>query len=282
MRIGRCSGKMHSFLRKKCPTFWQLLNRRAQLNLPSGLIEFISDTDAIVGREHLRSADDRIKKLIAKASARAVGDAYRRDLSGVRSPKALSEILCEITLVESLAGISSGIPVLRPRNAAGTACDVKIAVEGTDVYAEIKRFADDFPGTCGFAERRAVEKSPTCAKMPNLRRPRSMDLYSKLKSVHRQFPLGNVNTLFIFHPSVGNTLTYIQQALYGDAPHLSGSNDRLARGDGLFALSEWEQISACILCRINDGTVSVPRIWSNPRAAYPVPEFVCEKIRACE
>lgn len=274
--------KMHSFIANKCPSFWDLLNGRAQLNPPLGLIEFISDADGMVGREHLKLADARIRELIAKASARAVGDAYRRDLSGVQSPTALSEILCEITLAESLAGISSSIPILRPRNASGTSCDVKIAVEGIDIYAEIKRFADNFAGNCSRRESRAIEKSPTCAKIPELRRPRSMDLYSKLKSVHRQFPIGSLNALFIFHPSVGNTSLYMQQALFGDASHSTESIDGLTCDDGLFALTEWEQISACILCRIDDGTVYIPRIWPNPRAAHRIPPVVCEKIRACQ
>src|ERR1700730_7204861 len=134
-----------SLLRKNYPHIWQLLNRRAKLNPPSGLTGFISGDEATVGRRHLRLADRRIQKLITKISAKVVGDAYRRDLSRVQNQDALAEILCEITLVDSLGGISSGCPVLRPRTTAGTACDVKIVVDGNDIYCEIKRFADDFP-----------------------------------------------------------------------------------------------------------------------------------------
>lgn len=230
--------RMPSVLQDLCPSIWQLLSSRAKLNPPSGLTSFVSGADARMGRMLLRSADRRIQNLIAKTSLKTVGDAYRRDLSGVQTIGALAEILCEMTLVDSVGSMSSICPTLRPQSGLGTACDFRIVVDGNAIYGEVKRFADDFPSWT-HERRRSIQKSPPHIQKPQAKRPRSMDLYSKLTDVHKQFPVGTLNVLFVFHPSLGSTPTYMQQALLGDASLSGESLGGPLCDDSLFSLSEW-------------------------------------------
>ena len=151
---------------------------------------------------------------------------------------------------------------------------MKVAVEGNDLYGETKRFADTWEG-----RKRSIEKSPSGSAKPDAVRPRSMDLCAKLKCVYRQFPKDSLNILFLFHPSLWNTPTYIRQVLFGDASRLDELGDSLLSSDGLFALSEWREISACALCRVNcDGTMSIGKIWRNPNTDVVLPVSVGERL----
>jgi hypothetical protein len=108
-----------------------------------------------------------------------------------------------------------------------------------------------------------------------------MDLFSKLKDTHRQFPRSTLNVLFLFHPSVWNTPLYLKQALFGDASAFDDSSQPSLHDDGLYSLVEWQEISACAYSRVNsDGSLSIVKIWKNPKAKASLPENVSIKLAA--
>jgi hypothetical protein len=268
----RC--RMIHFMKKNCPRVWALLNQKAKHNPPRGIEELVSGRWGAEGRRQLQLADARISALIAKTSEKIVGDAYRRDLSGVGTEHQLAELLCEITVVDALGGISDTQPILRPDTGAGKQCDVKVVVGGCDVYGEVKRLADAWKGGV-----RSIAKSAPSSKPSNAARPRAMDLFSKLKEVHAQFPRNTLNIVFLLHPSVWNSPVYIRQALFGDASGFDKSSELALQDDGLFALHEWRTISACAHSRVNtDGTLSIVQLWKNPKASVALPENVRESI----
>jgi hypothetical protein len=212
--------------------------------------------------------------LIAKTSETIVGDAYRRDFSGVDTENKLAELLCEITLADALGGISGTPPVLRPRTRNVKRCDVMVVVEGSELYGEAKRLADPWQGGA-----RSIAKSPPDAKPRDVDRPRAMDLSGKLKDAHEQFPRGGLNVLFLFHPSAWNTPVYIRQALFGDASAFDETTQPNLHADGLYALPEWQEISACAYSRVNpDGVFSVVQIWRNPSANAPLPDTIAQRL----
>jgi hypothetical protein len=255
---------------------WALLNQHAKANLPNGIKEFLSGKWAAEGRKQLKLANRTISSLIARTSEKVVGDTYRRDLSGVDTESQLAELLCEITLVEALASISSDTPVLRPKAEAGKECDVKVVVEGTDLFGESKRLADTWKGGV-----RSIAKVSRESRRPDANRPRSMDLFDKLKNVHMQFPRNTLNVLFLFHPSVWNTPVYIKQSLFGDAAGFDDSTHPSTYQDGLYALPKWQKISACVHSRVNDdGPFSVVQIWKNPNANVCLVDSLAEKLQS--
>jgi hypothetical protein len=266
------------FIKRTCPHVWSLLNQGARLQPTKGMEDYVSGIDGAVGRRQLELADSRIANLIAKTSQPIVGDAYRRDLSRIGTTDKLAELLCEIALVDALGSISDAKPILRPKTETKKHCDVKIVVDGDDLYGEVKRLADRW-------ERglRSMVKSGSDAKPDAARRPRSMDIYDKLKAVYTQFPQGTLNVLFLLHPGVWNSQVYIQQALFGDASGIGRGSDELpVNDDGLFARSGWEEISACAYSQVNpdDGSVSVVHIWRNPKANVPLADHVRERLGA--
>jgi len=268
----RC--RMIRFLKKKCPHVWAILNQHAKRNPPAGLQEFLSGTWGAEGQRQLELADNRLSSLITRTSERTVVDTYRRDLSGVDTENKVAELLCEITLVDALGGISNAPPVLRPKTETGKECDVKVVVERSDLFGESKRLADTWEGGV-----RSIAKSPPESKPPDTARPRAMDLFSKLKDVHKQFPRGTLNVLFLFHPSVWNTPVYIKQALFVDASGFDDSSQPSLHDDGLYALSDWQEISACAYSRVNnDSTFSIVQIWKNPRANVVFPDTLVERL----
>lgn len=266
--------RISCFLKRKCPRLWALLNQRARRNPPKGIREFLSGELASEGQRHLRLADARVSNLIAKTSETIVGDAYRRDFSGVDTENQLAELLCEITLADAVGGISSIPPVLRPMTRNANQCDVMVIIEGRELYGEAKRLADSWLGGA-----RSIAKLPPGAKPRDVDRPRAMDLSSKLKEAHEQFPRGGLNVLFLFHPSVWNTPVYIRQALFGDAAGFDETTQPNLHDDGLYALPEWQEISACAYSCVNqDGTFSVVQIWRNPRANAPLPDTIAQRL----
>jgi hypothetical protein len=223
-------------------------------------------------------ADARILSLIVRTSEKTVGDTYRSHLSGVDTESQLAELLCEISLIDALGSVSSIPPVLRPGTEIDTECDVKVVIDGHILFGESKRLAD--PGIDG---TRSIAKSPSKSKPPGAARPRAMDLFSKLKDVPRQFPNGALNVLFLFHPSFGETQMYIQQALFGDTSAFEKLDDLSLRDDGLFALTDWQKVSACAQARVNvDGKISIVQIWKNPNANISVPDSVSNRLKIIE
>jgi len=212
--------------------------------------------------------------LVTRTSPVAVGDTYRRDFSGANTENKVAELLCEITLVDAIGGVSPVAPVFRPATPIGTECDFKVVVNGYDLYGESKRFEDAWTGG-----KRSIEKSPPGSTMPRAKRPRAMDLYSKLREVPRQFPMNTLNVLFLFQPSLGNAPVYIRQALYGDASWSNELDNVVLHDDGLYALSDWRAISACAHCQVKcDGSLFIGKIWRNPMAKVPVPNIVSDRL----
>jgi len=260
------------FVRNECPKIWSVLNRKAKANLPQGSKGFLSGENTETGQFWLRNVEVAISHLFERLSKKEVGDCYRRDLSSVDTENKLAELLCEITLAAELSTLSSQKPVLRPKNNVGKSCDVKVNLAGTDIYGEFKRLED--PGPRG---KRSIAKSPVGQKPSNTHRPRSMDIYSKLKDVHHQFPQGTVNIVFLFHPSYCDSERIIHQALYGGAFFAAGSK---LQNDGLFTIKEWTNISGCAYTQIEleDGTLSIRKFWKNPRARTPITKDVKTKL----
>ena len=264
------------FLKTSCPTVWALLNQHAKAKLPNGIKQFLGGKLAAEGRKQLKLADGIFSSLITRTSEKMVGDTYRRDLSGVATESQLAELLCEITLVEALASISSDAPVLRPKAGTGKECDVKVVIEGTDLFGESKRLADSWKGGV-----RSIAKVSRESRRPDANRPRAMDLFDKLKNVHKQFPRSTLNVLFLFHPSVWNTPVYIKQSLFGDAAGFDHLTHPSTYEDGLYALPEWQKVSACAHSRVkDDGAFSVVQIWKNPNANVCLADSLDEKLRS--
>jgi hypothetical protein len=96
-------------------------------------------------------------------------------------------------------------------------CDGCFEVAGSTVYLEAKRYEDPWPSLTGSTPRSIAEKPED--KAVGATRPRSMVLFSKLRaeSIPDKFPVGTVNLLFLFHPSLGETQRYVQSALYGES-----------------------------------------------------------------
>lgn len=264
----------YEFVRTHCPRIWALLNEKAKRRLPKGIEDFVSGEWSADGRTQLQSADARVAALITKTSEATVGDAYRRDFSGVGSEHKLAELLCELTLVAAIAGVSDSQPVFRPATRNGKHCDAKVVLAGRDVYGEVKRLADAWEGGV-----RSIAKTLHGPKPALASRPRAMDLFSKLEDVPSQFPHSSINILFLFHPSIWNSPVYIKQALFGDASGFDESPNPQVNDDGLFRLSEWREVTACAHSRVNeDGSLSIVQVWRNPNANAVLPEDVLQRI----
>jgi len=271
------SGDPQNFIRTQCPNLWSMLNRKAQSDLPQGLKEYLSGQNAIIGDRNLVVMNTQIGYLFQRLPEKEVRDHYRRDLSAVDSEHKLAELLCEITLTAALSRLSAQKPAIRPKNHSGKSCDVGVVITDIYVYGDSKRFLDPWPE--GKQPKRSIAKSRDWSKPPDGARPRSMDIYSKLKDCYLQFPESTMNIIFLFHPSGGDSVCYIRAALFGDAAFFEDGSEIQVGGDGLFAIKEWSNISACAYTRIQNGTVSIAAIWQNPKAAVPVPDGVIAKLK---
>lgn len=280
MRATSLAGSManeadcRAYLSANCPNVWSLLNQGARKCLPPGLVEYLSPPNAAIGKSWLAVADKHIELLVGACGLRIVGDAYRRDLSGVATERQLAELLCEIMLCSEAAKLSSTV-CLRPDSGKGTACDVSFQLSGVIVFGEAKRYEDNWPPTDEEPAKpimRSLVKAPLGAKPQESARPRSMDLRSKLQNVPCQFPDGTLNLLFIFHSSLGESPEYIQQTLFGEHTVFLKSDQVALEEDGLFASEEWRAVSGCCLSKVlPGGELICPVIWENPRALVPIP-----------
>jgi hypothetical protein len=270
------------FLQFQTPTIWSLLNSKAQSTLPPGIADFIGAGEPEVieeGKAGLVTAERHLDALISLCGKADVLASYRRDLSGISTTTQLAELLCEMTLCASLARLSSHKPQLRPRSGRGTSCDVAIQLAGHTVYCEAKRYADPWPNDQGITGR-SIFKSLSDASPQEARRPRHMDLQSKLKGVPKQFPQGTINILFVFHPSRTPSASYIQQSLFGEATFFMEPTEVVLQEDGLFMNDDWRAVSACYLSRVRwpDGNLVCINSWHNPHASTPIPAAVQELL----
>ena len=268
-----CETQIIHYLKENCPNIWSIFNQKAKGCPPRGFQEFFSGEWAENGKVWLQSAYNMISQLIQRTSERQVGDTYRRDISGANSENILAELFCEITLANSLGSISDIPPELRPKNKTGTECDVKVVLNGFELFGDSKRLEDKWVGG-----KRSIAKSSPESKPSDADRPRAMDLYSKLKDTPRQFPNGTLNVVFLFHPSIWNTQIYIKQALFGDNSAYDQDSSRLYE-DGLYSLHDWQNISACAYSRVkDDGSLSITEIWSNPNPNAPIPDVLIMQL----
>ena len=281
-------------IRSNCPLFWSFLNKKAQTNIPKGLIEYISSgtpSEIGTGRHNLTIIERYLTDLKNLCGLKTVGDTYRRDLSSVDPANRLAELSCEIALCGSVGNLSSGKLTLRPLTGKGTYSDCLFNLHGFDIFAEAKRYVDPWPYIEKLGDgvkedvpySRSITQTPSGEKANDSARPRSMDLRRKLRDVHRQFPEKSLNILFLFHYSPGGGLIYpkryITQALLGDSNSSKNEREFVMESDGLFYIGEWRNISACYLSRFNpESGVIFPIVWKNPRAQLEIPKSVLEAL----
>lgn len=259
---------LRNWLSSTCPNIWGLLNLRARKSLPKGLHDYLNHKNANMARNYIKVAERLIGDLISTCGSKRVGDAYRRDMSGVSTATQLAEYFCEIAFCAAVGRLSSTL-CLRPKSGKGTSCDVSFQLAGATVYGEAKRYKDSLLLT-GHPMRSLV-KAPGGRKPHGSARPWHMDLISKLRDVPRQFPDGTLNLLFIFNRSLDDSFRCIQQALFGEHTFFIKPDQVSLEEDGLFAKEEWRAISGCCFSSIpQDGSLICPVIWENLRALVPI------------
>jgi len=255
------------WIEENCPQFYGILNAKARKELPNGLVEYL-ESNPEIRRDQLSSIEKYLVYLVNICGLKMVANNYRRDLSSVNSENQVSELFCEIALCASIGEYSQNLE-LRPTTGKGTHSDCVFNMIGLNIYGEVKRYADPSHNN------RSIYRAPFCNKPKDSARPRSMDIRSKLHNVHRQFPDGTLNILFVFHTSYGDTEKYFIQALFGDSNFYQTDSNYTLEDDGLFSIYEWQNISACCLSRVNsDSKVDFPFLWKNPHASTELPETV--------
>jgi hypothetical protein len=268
--------KRSAWIESNCPLLWSLLNTKAQRTLPGGLVEYIavaSPSLIELGRNNLVSLDWHLKKLNTLCGWKTVSDNYRRDLSGVHSADRVDELYFEIALCASV-GRFSGKLKLHPPTGKGTYSDCCFYVNSFEIYGEVKRYLDPFPHIEKPGEVLS-QKAPYTRSIAK----RAMDLGSKLRDVHKQFPEGTLNILFVFNCSLAELRQDLTQALFGKANFFNNEAKFILKPDGLFYLDEWRNISACSLASLNPEIgVIFPFMWKNPRAESKIPMPVLEAL----
>lgn len=281
--------ELKEWIQSNCPFFWSFLTKKAQTTMPKGLIQYVNFgtvPEIETSRNNLIAIEKYLTELKNFCGLKAVGDAYRKDLSGVDSVNRLAELFCEITLCASLAALSGNIK-LHPATGKGTYSDCFFNFCGLNIFAEAKRYDDPWPHIEKPGDdqkndapyRRSISQRPLAEKSSDLARPRSMDLRSKLRDVHRQLPDGTLNILFVFHHSLAESKRYLTQAFFGDSNFFNDEGQLVLESDGLFYLNEWRNISMCCLARfIPEIGVIFPSMWKNPRAQLGMPASVSDAI----
>lgn len=248
------------------PCVWNLLNRKARERLPNGLKEYLADENAEEGWNCLRQTEENLIELTEYISQENIGNAFRRDMSGVGDVNKVSELFCELATALSFAMSSSKPIELRPKNKNGKACDFSVTIRGSSLSVEVKRYGDKNE----FERYPSVVRDEIAAEVND--KPRSMEIRSKLKTVPKQLPNIGLSMITVFHSSIGDSAKYIQKALFGDQTcsldpaELIGDNCTLY-DDGLFSASDFKIVTCVASCCINDvGIAKVTRLWHNPNA----------------
>src|SRR5208337_1498911 len=203
-------------LQKKYPGLWSILNKKAQVSLPQGILEYLTKKNyKRRSWQSLEIPEKYINQLIEICGIKKVADAYRRDLSSVTDENAFLNFTHEIIACSSMAALNPDIG-FRPKSGKGK-CDFSLPVEGITVYGEIKRWLDNYwlKNISELKSRLIFKTSPGDANR-NTRMPRSMELYGELIEATRQFSEGNVNIILLFARSFGEELKQLQQTLFGD------------------------------------------------------------------
>ena len=107
-----------------------------------------------------------------------------------------------------------------------------------------------------------------------------MDLICKLAEVPGQFPIGTTNVLIVFHPSIGESHSYVQQALFGQEAFGKDPDEvDITSSDALFAKDEWCEVAGCALLQFQCGILKCTRFWANPQAKQPIPKGVINAVK---
>ncbi len=283
--MNECNLKV--WIKENCQQLHGMLNTKARNKLPLGLVEYLEGgSKSKTGRDNLSSIERHLSNLVNICGFKMVADNYRRDLSGVNSENQVSELFCEIALCASLGEYSQNLK-LRPPTDKGTNSDCLFNLSGFNIYGEAKRYVDPWPyiesigdnSNKKVPDKRSISQAPNGKKPNDSARPRSMDLRSKLRDVHKQLPDLSLNILFVFHHSYAESHKYITQVLFGDNNFFQTDSDYTLEKDGLFSIDEWQNISACCLSRVNpDSKVVFPFLWKNPRASIKLPEVVYNEL----
>lgn len=268
-------------LQKKYPGLWSLLNNKAQVSLPQGILEYLTKTNyKRRSWKSLEIPEKYINHLIMTCGLKTVQDTYRRDLSSVTDENAFLNFTHEIIACSSMAALNPDIG-FRPKSGKGK-CDFSLPVEGITLYGEVKRWPDNYwlKNISEPKSRLIFKTSPSDAKI-NTRMPRSKELYGKLIEATRQFSEGNVNVILLFTPSFGEELRQLQQTLFGDKNYFREPDKVTLEDDGFFATKEGKVIAGCYSCRLDCylepevvGIFLFPRSWQNPKATVSLPSSV--------
>lgn len=268
------------------PTFWTLLNYKAQKNLPGALIQYISKGSSSTIEATLKTIEKCLKELGNLCGHKAIGDNYRKVLSKVKSENRLAELFFEIAICTALGKISGRLQ-LHPPTGKGTYSDCLFHIQGFDMHAEVKRFADPWPSIekPGYESNkkvpysRSIVKSPPGEKPQNSARPRYMDIRKKLQDVHKQLPERTLNILFVSDNPLSRTRQSLTQALLGESNSFKEEEEFVLKSDGLFFFKEWRNISACCLARSNPNLdAAFPFTWRNPCALSEIPKAVLNTL----
>lgn len=202
------------WIRINCPLIWSTLNNRAKNSLPKGIIEFL-ETGAISETENGHNIflimEKYLNTLIGKINSADVNKAYSRELSNVNDEKQLSELFSKIAVCATISKISTKI-FLKPETKKPKRCDFKAELDEYDFYGEVKRFED----RTKIISRSILSDNNYKIKQKTTR-PRFLELESKLQDVHKQLPEDTVNIVFLFHSSIGETISYVKQVLFGES-----------------------------------------------------------------
>jgi hypothetical protein len=269
--------KVKAWIEKECQLFWQMLNHKARLNVPKGIMEFLnsgSDSEIENGMKKFSIIEKYLKILNQKNKIDEIADKYRRDFSNVKSEKQLSEIFSEIAVCATISIISTEF-CLKPVTRKSKHSDFKSIIESYEVYGEIKRFEDKKK----FIARSILTKADNIAKQKTSI-PRFVELFGKLEDVYKQLPLDSINIIFLFHFSFGETVKYVKQVLFGEANFFNKKENLALEPISLFSKNEWKNISAVCLCRLGEnGLVEFYEIFINPNANKQLPDVIADKIK---
>ncbi len=268
------TASLPGWLKRNCPNFWLLLNAQARRHLPEGLTAYLSGTSKEVeeGKRWLRIADAQIADLVRMCGDQHVGDAYRRDCSGVRNEQQLAEVLCEVSVCAAFSRMATRL-TLRPNTGKNNRrSDFCAEVMGTVIYGEVKRYSDNWLAA-DHPKPRSIMATLDGTRPADTLRPQSMNIRGKLTDVPNQLRAGAVGILFVFHPGFGENARYIQAALLGDQTFFeSPVSARAPYPNGLFALDEWRDVSACLFVSVSvDGALVCRCLWENPNAHVRLP-----------
>ena len=263
------------WLKEHCPIVFEMLNEKTKRKLPIGVLNFLdsgSNLEMEFGRYFFMLIEKYLILLISKTNKKYICDKYRRELSNVNSEEQLSQLFSEIAVCATISKASNRIS-LKPNTRGKKNCDFHAIIENFEVYGEVKRYVDK-----STIEARSIFAHNDFEK--KTKRPRYLELVSKLNDTYEQLPKDSINLILLFHSSTGETVRYLKQALFGESNFMKINDELILEPYSLFSKAEWENISAVCLCKLGENElVKFYEIFMNPKARNHLPDIVLEKIR---